>query len=130
LIINGLVAFLILYGLAMCLRSRPALHARFMIGTIFPLFTPVTDRLIGAHLPSLVPLVPRIQGQPILPVAGFFLADLMLVVLSIWDWRSHRRAVFPVVLAVLLAYHASVMTFYRFPFWVAFCAWFTRLPLG
>lgn len=131
LIVNALVAFLVLYGLAMMYRRDAPTHARYMASTIFPLFTPVTDRLIGAHMPSIVPLVPQIDGVPILPVAGFILADLMLVGLSIWDWRANsRRNVFPVALGVVLLYHVSVLTFYRWPFWAAFGAWFVRQPFS
>lgn len=131
LVLNALVAFAILYGLAMYHRRQPALHARYMIGTLFPLFTPVTDRLIGRYAPSVVPMVPAIDGAPIVPVAGFLLADVMLLALSVCDWRANRRAnVFPVVLGVVLLYHVSVMTFYRQPFWIAFGNWFVELPLS
>jgi hypothetical protein len=131
LIVNALVAFLVLYGLAMYHRRDRGVHARYMLCTIFPLFTPVTDRLIGRHLPSLVPLVPRIDGSPILPVAGFLLADLLLIGLAVWDWRTNKRAdVFPVALVVLLLYHVSVLTVYRVGAWQAFGAWFVGLPLS
>ena len=130
LVVNALVAFLLLYGLAMWYRPQPAIHARFMIATIFPLFTPVTDRLIGRYVPAIVPLVPRIDGSPVVPTAGFLLADVMLAVLSVWDWRMNKRRVFPIALAVLIAYHASVLTFYQFGFWRAFAEWFLTLPLS
>jgi uncharacterized membrane protein YozB (DUF420 family) len=130
LVVNALVAFLLLYGLAMWYRREPAIHARFMIATLFPLFTPVTDRLIGRHLPAIVPLVPRIGGSPVIPTAGFLLADVMLIALSVWDWRNNQRRVFPIALGVLVLYHASVMTFYQFGFWHAFGEWFMALPLS
>ena len=130
LVVNALVSFLVLYALAMWYRKQPALHARFMIATIFPLFTPVTDRLIGRYIPSIVPLVPRIGGSPVVPTAGFLLADVMLVALSVWDWRTNKRRVFPIALAVLVLYHASVLTFYQFGFWHAFGEWFMTVPLS
>ena len=130
LVVNALVSFLVLYGLAMWYRKQPALHARFMIATVLPLFTPVTDRLIGRFIPSIVPLVPRIGGSPVVPTAGFLVADAMLVALSVWDWRAHKRLVFPVALLVLVAYHISVLTFYQFEFWHAFGEWFMTLPLS
>ena len=130
LVVNALVAFLVLYGLAMWYRTQPALHARFMIATLFPLFTPVTDRLIGRYIPSIVPLVPRIGGSPVVPTAGFLLADATLVALSVWDWRANKRLVFPIALVVLMAYHTSVLTFYQFGFWRAFGEWFMTLPLS
>lgn len=131
LILNALVAFVILYALAIHHRDNAPLHARYMASTIFPLFTPVTDRLIGAHWPSLVPLVPRIDGAPVLPVVGFILADAILILLVILDWRSKRRLnAFPIALAVLLAYHASVLTLHDIAAWRSFCSWFMNLPLS
>ena len=130
LVVNALVAFLLLYGLAMWYRREPAIHARLMIATLFPLFTPVTDRLIGRYVPAIVPMVPRIGGSPVLPTAGFLLADVMLIALSVWDWRTNKRRVFPIALGVLVLYHASVLTFYQFDFWRSFAAWFLTLPLS
>jgi hypothetical protein len=127
----AVAVFALFFGLAIHYRRDSQRHARWMVCTVFPLFTPVTDRLIGAHVPSLVGLVPRIDGSPILPVAGFVLADLILVALALWDWRANKRAnVFPIALGVLLVYHASVLTLYRVPAWHAFCAWFLSLPLS
>lgn len=131
LVLNALVAFVVLYGLAMLARREPARHARFMVCTIFPFFTPVSDRLIGRLAPSLVPLVPRIEGSPILPFAGFVLADVLLVALAVWDWRANRRRdVFPLALGILVLYHVSVFTLYRQPVWRAFGEWFLRQPLS
>lgn len=130
LVLNALVAFVILYVLAIAYRSVPVIHARFMICTIFPLFTPVTDRLIGRHLPSLVPYIPLVDGSPLLPLAGFALADAMLIALSIWDWRTNKRTIFPVALAILVVYHYSVVAFADFAFWRAFGGWFMGLRLS
>jgi len=130
LVVNTLVTFVVLFGLAMVYRHQPAVHARFMVSTLFPLFTPVSDRLIGRFVPSLVPLMPRIGGSPILQCAGFVLADALLLALAVWDWRTNRRRVFPVALGVVLVYQASVLTFHRFAFWQAFGPWFVALPLS
>jgi hypothetical protein len=131
LVLNALVAFVVLWGLAIFYRRQPATHARYMIATIFPLFTPVTDRLIGRFAPSIVPMVPRIDGSPVLPFAGFLLADAILIGLVVWDWRfNRRRDVFPIALSILVLYQISVMTFYRAEFWNAFGLWFARLPLS
>jgi uncharacterized membrane protein len=125
LMINAVVAFVAIYALAMYHRRVPATHARYMICTIFPLFTPVTDRIIGRHVPSIVPLVPRIDGVPVVPFAGFLLADAILVALWIWDWRWGRQSnAFPVALGILVLYHVSVLTFHRLPAWRAFGEWF------
>ncbi len=131
LMLNAVAAFALFYGLAIYYRRDSQRHARWMLCTVFPLFTPVTDRLIGAHAPSLVALVPRIDGSPVVPVAGFMLADLILVALALWDWRANKRTdVFPIALGALLVYHVSVLTLQRVPAWHAFCAWFLSLPLS
>ena len=65
------------------------------------------------------------RGQPNVPLVGFFMADAMLVGLSLWDWVSHKRwNVFPFALVVLLAYHWSFLYGYQFAAWQRFCAWF------
>ena len=130
LTLNSLVVFAVFYGLAIYHRRDAARHARWMISTPFPLFTPITDRLIAAHWPSLVALAPQIDGVRIVPVFGFVLADLLLLGLAVWDWRANRRAdVFVQALVVLALYHVSVLTLYRMPAWHAFCAWFLGLAL-
>lgn len=128
LVLNALIAFLIFYGLAIFYRKNSGIHARYMICTVFPMFTPVTDRIIHIYLKPLVAYLPTIEGHPIAPVAGFLLADLILVGLSIWDWLSHKRwNIFPLALIILLAYHYSVLNFYKFGFWKAFSLWFADL---
>ena len=131
LMVNAAVAFLVLYGLAMYYRHEPLVHARFMVCTVFPLFTPVTDRLIYAHWPSLTTLVPSLNGAPLVQIFGFALADFLLLVLIAWDWRARRRpGVFATALAVMTIYHASVLTLYRFDFWRSFSDFFRGLPLS
>ncbi len=131
LTLNSLIVFAVFYALAIYHRRDAGRHARWMISTVFPLFTPVTDRLIGAHWPSLAALAPRIDGSPILPVFGFALADLILLGLAGWDWRVNRRVdVFASALALLALYHVSVLTLYRVPAWSALCGWFLSLPLS
>jgi hypothetical protein len=131
LVLMALAAFVVLYGLAMFYRRNPQRHARYMIATLLPFLTPVTDRLIGRFAPSIVSMVPTIGGAPVLGVVGFLIADAMLVALAIWDWRVNRRTdVFPIALAVLAGFHISVMTFYDLPFWIAFGNWFVGLPLS
>jgi hypothetical protein len=126
----SLVAFAIFYGLAIAARRDSPTHARWMVCTVFPLFTPVTDRLIGAYTP-LARYLPQIDGTPILPTVGFLAADLILVALAWWDWRTHRRRdVFLVALGVLLLYHVGTLALHRVPLWGAFCAWFLALPLS
>jgi hypothetical protein len=131
LTLNALAAFVVLYGLAIYYRRNPQVHGRYMLCTVFPLFTPVTDRLIAGHVPQLLAYVPHVNGSPLVQVAGFLLADLILVMLALWDWRANERTnVFPVALAVLVLYHASVLTLPFVRAWGAFCGWFLGLPLS
>ena len=130
LVLLTLVAFVTLFALAMIYRGQPAVHARFMIATLFPLFTPVTDRLIGRFAPSLFTLVPTLDGSPLVQCTGFLLADAILAGLAVWDWRRNQRRVFLVALAIVVVYQASVLTFHRFGFWQAFGPWFLSLPLS
>jgi hypothetical protein len=130
LVLNALVAFLVLYALGIAYKRASAVHARFMICTVFPLFTPVTDRLIARHMPSLIASIPPVDGSPLLPLAGFALADVMLIALSIWDWRANRRLVFPVALAILVVYHYSVVAFADFGFWRSVGNWYVGMALS
>ena len=78
----------------------------------------------------MIGLVPQIDGSPILPAAGFVLADIILVLLAAWDFKANRRVgVFPVALGALLVYHVGALTLHRAAFWNAFCVWFLGLPL-
>jgi hypothetical protein len=131
LTLPSLAVFALFYFFAMRARRDSQTHARWMLCTVFPLVTPVTDRLIGAHLPALIGVVPRIEGNPILPVVGFAAADLVVAALAWCDWRTNRRLdVFPVALGVLLLYHVGTLTLHRVPLWNAFCVWFLGLPLS
>ena len=128
LILNALVVFLVLYGLAIYHRKKGPVHARYMLSTAFPMFTPITDRIISIFFPSVLGYLPTVDGFPNVVIIGFAMADILLLALCIWDWRSHKRwNVFPFVLTLLAAYHVSVLNLYKFPFWVKFSNWFAAL---
>jgi hypothetical protein len=129
LVVFTLVTFVTLYALAMLYRAQPAVHARFMVSTLFPLFPPVTDRLLARFAPSVLGWVPRIGGGEILQVAGFVIADAILVGLAIWDLQRNRRRVFLVALAIVVAGQLAIMNAHRFGPWQAFGPWFVGLPL-
>jgi hypothetical protein len=126
-VLIALLVFLTYYALAIYFKNKPAIHARFMICTVFAMFTAIIDRIIDSYFPSLLPLFPSVDG-PVIQVVGLIMADILLVILSIWDWRSHKRLdVFPVALIIHLFYHYAVMNFYKFEFWKSFCIWFFKL---
>lgn len=131
LMVNATMVLAVLYGLAIYHQKQPLVHARYMICTIFPMFTPVTDRLIYRHYPSLLEYLPTIDGYPMAPAAGFLLADILLIALVIWDWKNKNRlSPFAVTLGLLLLYHASVLYWYDAAVWKAFAGWFLQLPLS
>jgi hypothetical protein len=120
-----------LYALAIGFRKTPALHARWMISTVFPLITPVTDRLIYKYFEGLVPMVPVIDGMPMVQLYGFGLGDLILVLLVLWDGIKYKRfSVFPFTLALLALYHWSVIAFHQYDGWREFGDWIMRLPFS
>ena len=126
-VLIALLIFLIYYGLAIYFKNKPAIHARFMICTIFAMFTAIIDRIIDSYFPYLLPLFPSVDG-PVIQVVGLTLADILLVILCIWDWKSHRRLnVFPIALVIHLFYHYAVMNFYKFELWKSFNIWFYNL---
>jgi hypothetical protein len=117
LMVNATIVLVIIYGLGIYFQKDRFTHARYMICTIFPLFTPITDRIIYKYLFGMVEYAPKLEGFPVVPFYGFLLADILVIGLAIWDWKTHRRKdVFLIVLALLLIYHISLFTFYKFPF--------------
>jgi len=126
-VLIALFTFLAFYALAIFYRKKPAIHARYMLCTVFAMFTAVIDRIIFSYFPTLFPYFPNVGG-PVLQVVGLTLGDILLLVLCIWDWRSHKRLnVFPIALLIHLFYHFSVLNFYKYDFWKSFCNWFFYL---
>ena len=123
LVVNALIAFLIFYGLAIYYRHDSARHSRFMVATVFPFLTPVTDRIIHIYFPSTLKFFPALMGQANVPLFGFLLADVIVLALSIWDWNAHKRLIFPFILVALLIYHYSFNFFYQYQFWQTFSEW-------
>lgn len=130
LMVNASVVLAIIYGLGIYSRKDRFTHARYMVCTIFPLFTPIIDRIIYKYINPMVEFAPKLEGFPVVPFFGFLLADILVIGLAIWDWKiHHRKDVFLIVLALLLIYHTSLFTFYKFPFWQDFSTWFYQLNL-
>ena len=131
LMYNALIVFAVMYGLAIWYRKRPLTHARYMLCTLIPILTPVTDRLIHKYFQGLIPLAPTLEGMPMVQVLGFALGDILVLGVLIWDWKAHKRLdVFPVALMIAILYHVSVITFYKFSFWRHIGDWIMSLPLS
>jgi len=127
-VLIALLAFLVFYGLAIYNRKKPAVHARYMLCTIFAMFTAVIDRIIRIYFPEMVYIFPLVGGENVVQVLGLILGDIMLLGLCIWDWQSHKRLdVFPIALSIHLVYHFAVLNFYKFDFWKNFCIWLYKL---
>ena len=131
LMFNSLIFFGLIYSLAIYNVRKPLIHARYMVCTLFPMFTPVTDRLIYVNFPSMVRFFPTIEGNPMVVLFGFALATLILIVLAIWDWKSKKRSyVFLTILGINLLYNISVIFFHQFTFWRKIGDWIMSLPLS
>jgi hypothetical protein len=131
LVTISLLAFLATYGLALINSKKPFIHGRYMLATIFPMVTPVSDRIIGRHFPDLAAYAFTIEGRPILPSLGFFMADIILIICIIWDYRSHKtKYVFITILCINLAYQFCALNFHKYGFWEAFCNAFAMWPLS
>lgn len=124
LVFNSAVAFLLLYALAIYFRKKPVWHAKFMVATVFPLFTPVTDRLTFQFARPLIQYVPTIDGSPIVPVVGFVIVDVLLIILILWEWMSGKKPiVFGIVLGMMVLLQYTILNFHQFEFWRSFSEW-------
>lgn len=131
LMLNATIAFVVLYGLAMRNKSKPKIHAKYMVATIFPMFTPITDRLIYIFFRPLVQYHPMINGKPFVQLSGFLLADILLGFLVWWEFRQTRKfGPFAISMAIVVVYQISVGTLHNFGFWRTFSVWFMGLPLS
>ena len=128
-----LLQFLLAYGLAIYHRRNPPLHARFMICTALPMMPAIFDRIMGFYVlpPTRAQFLPQIGGEPQYWLISWAMADVILILLAIWDWRSRRRLnVFPVVLAGFIILEALTMTAYSTASWRSFTQWFLSLPIS
>lgn len=80
-----LFAFLIFYSLAVINRKKSFAHSRFMLATALALLGPTVDRILFFvfHLQELP------GGLPLESMA-FFIADLILVLLLLKDYRDKK----------------------------------------
>ena len=128
-----LLQYLVAYGLAIYHRRSPPVHARFMVCTALPMMPAIFDRVMGFYLmpPARAQFLPQIGGEPQYWLISWAVVDTLLILFSIWDWRSRRRLnVFPVVLVAFVIFEGLTMTVYSTALWRSFTQWFLSLPLS
>lgn len=119
LISESTVIFSIFFALAIFYKETSAIHARYMISTVFPLLPAATDRLLGRSFP---------ENALTAMYTGWVVADLIVLALLIWDWRSHKKLnVFPLVLGVMIFHHIAWFYVGKVPAWRHFSDWFAAL---
>jgi hypothetical protein len=101
-----------------------------MVCTIFPLFIPITVRLIYIYFPKLLQFVLELEGMPLVQMLGFASADVLLLALSLLDWRAYKGIdVFPLAFLLLGLFQFSVLTLYKFSVWRQIGDRIMNLPL-
>lgn len=133
IVANILLQFAFAYGLAIYHRHRPALHARFMICTALPMIPPIFDRVIIFYLlpPEQAEFLPQIGGFPLYPLISTAVINVILIALTLWDWKSRRRLnVFPVVLGAFILFQSIMFMGHRWDAWRGIVGWFLDLPLS
>ena len=122
-VIGQPLMFAFAYGLAIYYRHDPATHARFMLCTPIPMAGPIFNRVMGFYFMNEdFALAAQITNSVLL---------ISLVLLSVWDWRSHRKLnVFPVILGATLMLRVFYTLAAGSDFQIQFAEWYTSLPLS
>lgn len=127
--LSNVLLFGITAGLAIYHRREPAIHARYMLCTVLPMFAPIFGRIMRQVGMELA-FIPQVGGRPASQIVSYVGSDLILLGLAIWDWKSHGQLrVFPLLFAVYVLTHLALFVIYDQPFWTAFAQWFAGLPL-
>ena len=124
-----LLQFLLIYGLAIANRREADVHARYMIGTVFPMIDPIFNRILAIHLAEFLPVL----GDLALLIT-LVATDLLIVVLLLADRRSgYRKPVFRNTLVVVVATQVPIIALALFPawkeIWFEFARWYSMLPI-
>ncbi|MEM8945565.1 MAG: hypothetical protein AAGD11_10295 [Planctomycetota bacterium] len=124
--------FALAYGMAIWYVRQPAIHARFMVCTVFTgIIGPILTRFFRFYVYPFTDKLPMIDGTP-MPMHIIDPAIILtLAALSIWDWRAHRqRFVFPLMCLGCIVTRILVTEIYTTLLWREFSAWFVSLPLS
>ncbi len=120
-----LIQYVVFYALAMKNRKQSDVHARYMVCTAIPLLDPIFARIIFFNFLQVS------FESAIIQYITYTFADLIILILIIWDWKSQRRRdVFLPMLFVALATQIPVFFVLKWPLWHAFAAWYIALPLS
>ena len=126
LLTMGLFAFLFAAGLAT--RSRPQLHARYMVGTLLPLIGPVGARLLVSYMPGLT-----MRGLADMPRFGpaFHIANggfVLLLCAGLYARAPRHGLPFVLIGAVALVQSVLFATLLDVPAWAEVALAMSKLP--
>lgn len=107
--------------LALAFRTQPAWHARWMLSTALLLIDPIQARILIHYFPA------RADAAEWLGIA---LTSACVLILMLLERNAKAgRAIFPAVLALLLAQFVAVNTVVTTTAWLAVSRGFAALPL-
>lgn len=122
-----LLAFGLVWGLAILYRKRTPLHMRFMISTTFAVGSAIVFRIIL----NWFDWVPGLDLLDNIAAANWTVLTLPLLLLIALDWRAGlRRSPFWVVTIAIGIMHLGYFTFTKSDGWFAFVQWYAALPLS
>ncbi|MXO57996.1 hypothetical protein GRI89_17260 [Altererythrobacter salegens] len=105
------------FTLALIHRKRTALHARYILCTVFPIITAATDRIINRTAPTEATF-------PVL-VGSWLLLDIVLLTLGLWERRKlGRHNPFLIAAGLMFAMQVSMFTLAQTRPWRSFFNWF------
>lgn len=124
-----LLQFLLIYGLAIAHRRSPDVHARYMVGTVFPMLDPIFNRILSIPLAVYFPSLPD--------QAIFITFGSILLIVSALAWidrkEGYPRPVFLHMLGILLVTQLAILAPLFSPayagWWKGIAGWYLALPL-
>lgn len=128
-----LLQFTFTYGLAIYYRHKPRIHARYMICTALTMIPPIFNRILASYLlpPERAEFLPQIAGFPLYFVITDSIVDVILIALSIWDWKSRQKLnLFPIVLLAFVLFQSFTYVAHDLEAWKVASEWFLALPLS
>ena len=124
-----LIQFLVIYGLAIANRRTPDVHARYMVGTVFPMLDPIFNRILSIPLAVYFPALPD--------QAIFITFGGILLILSVLAWIDRKagypRPVFLYMLGIVFVTQLAILAPLLSPayaaWWKSVAGWYLALPL-